>query len=122
MIVLLNSGKACQRQATRPARFGVEKEVPSPVVGSPVAEAMVVPAPTATRSGLIRPAEFGPQLENAAILPRLSVAPTVNTLSPSPGQPTIFVSPASAPELPAKASTIMPLATAKFAARVLMAV
>src|SRR6516164_2020043 len=118
----LNSGNACHRQAISPARFGLEKEVPLPRAGIPSVRATIAPAPNETRSGLICPEEFGPQLEKSAITPLESVAPTATTLSPSAGQPTYLVSSEAPPLLPALAVTIIPLATARLAARVIIVV
>src|SRR5579862_4753762 len=107
-----NPGNACQRQATRPAIFGLENDVPLPVPMLPSGPAIVVPSPTETTFGFISPDEFGPQLENGAINPFTSVAPTVRELSASPGQATYFDSSVASPEFPALAVTIIPLATA----------
>src|ERR1700753_1461544 len=107
-----NSGNACHKQATRPARFGFENEVPLSVTMLPSGAATVVPSPTETTFGFNKPALFGPQLENGAMTPVTSVAPMVRTLSASAGKPIYLVSSVAAPELPALAVTIIPFATA----------
>jgi len=46
----------------------------------------ITSTPGATTSGLIRSSLVGPDPEKPAILPLLSAAPTVMTLTPSPGE------------------------------------
>src|SRR5689334_17686836 len=99
--MLLKSGKACQRQAIRPAMFGFEKDVPLPFCGLPLISAYAVPTPTETIFGFTFPLTVGPQLEKPAILPLMSIAPTAITLSPSAGQAIYFRSVPALPELPA---------------------
>ena len=49
--ILVNSGKACHRQAIKPAMFGLEKEVPFPELAFTDVLEMIVPWPTETILG-----------------------------------------------------------------------
>ncbi len=58
--MFVNSGKACHKQVTKPARLGVANEVPYPTCMGPVVEESAVPEPTEAAVGFTLPSLDGP--------------------------------------------------------------
>src|SRR5665213_2598166 len=83
--MLENSGKACHKQVTNPAKFGVANEVPYPASMGPVMDEIAVPEPTEAAVGFTLPSLEGPKLLKSATVPEASTAPTVIILSASAG-------------------------------------
>ncbi len=57
---VLTLGKACIRQAAKPATKGEENEVPLPITIEPEAFCKITDCPWAATSGFIRPSDVGP--------------------------------------------------------------
>ena len=118
-------GKAWRTRAATPAVKGQEKDVPDHTlypVGT-LALAVYTLTPIAITSGLMRPSAVGPYELNDARIPPEFTAPAVRTLSPSAGAISVFGWPARATaSFPAEFTTMIPLATAISAARVITVV
>ena len=90
--------------------IGEENEVPLALLNTPSVPITSEPKPTAITSGFTRPSAVFPIEEKGASSPFLLIAPTVSTLSASPGGVVFFQGPE--PAFPALHTTIIPLSAA----------